>query len=153
MEDSMYGITLAQATEIANGALAKGREMGFKPLTVAVLDAGGCLKVLLREDGSSILRPDIAFAKAWGALGMGMGSRAIAKRANDVPQFWTALDIVSQGRIAPAPGGVLILQDGQVVGSVGVTGDVSDNDEACAIAGIQRAGFEAETGEGALGKQ
>ena len=149
----MNSITLAQATEIANAALAKGREMSYKPLTVAVLDAGGCLKILMREDGSSILRPDIAFAKAWGALGMGMGSRAIAKRANDAPQFWAALDIVSQGRIAPAPGGVLILQEGQVIGSVGITGDISDNDEACAIAGIQKAGFEAETGEAALGKQ
>ena len=149
----MNGINLTQATEIANGALAKGREMGYKPLTVAVVDAGGCLKVLLREDGSSLLRPDIAFAKAWGAVGMGLGGRAMAKRASDVPHFWAALDTISQGRLAPAAGGVLILQEGQVIGSVGVTGDVSDNDEACAIAGIQKAGFEAEVGEAALGKQ
>ena len=149
----MNGLNLAQATEIANGALAKAREMGYKPMTVAVVDAGGCLKVLLREDGSSLLRPNIAFAKAWGAVGMGLGGRAMAKRANDVPQFWAALDTISQGRLAPVAGGVLILQEGQVIGSVGVTGDISDNDEACAIAGIQKAGFEAEVGEAALGKQ
>ncbi|HEY4383316.1 MAG TPA: heme-binding protein [Ktedonobacteraceae bacterium] len=149
----MDGLTLTQAMEIANGALAKAREMGYKPLTVAVVDAGGCLKVLLREDGSSILRPDIAFAKAWGAVGMGMGGRAMAKRASDAPQFWAALNAISSGRIAPVPGGVLILEAGQVMGSVGISGDISENDEACAIAGIEKAGLEAEVGEGALGKQ
>ena len=77
----------------------------------------------------------------------------MAKRANDVPQFWAALNVISNGRIAPVPGGVLILQEGQVIGSVGISGDVSDNDEACAIAGIQKAGFETEVGDGALGKQ
>ena len=156
-EDSMHNLkpalNLAQASAIANGALAKAREMGYKPMTVAVVDAGGCLMVLLREDGSGILRPDIAFAKAWGAVGMGLGGRAMATRANAAPQFWAALDTISNGRIAPVPGGVLIMQARQVVGSVGMSGDLSDNDEACAIAGIQKAGFEAEVGEDALGKQ
>ena len=84
---------------------------------------------------------------------MGIGGRAMAKRANDVPPFWAALDTISHGRIAPVAGGVLILQEGQVIGSIGISGDISDNDEACAIAGIQQAGFEAEVGEAALGKQ
>jgi uncharacterized protein GlcG (DUF336 family) len=149
----MHGLTLAQATAIANGALAKAREMNYKPMTIAVLDAGGCLMVLLREDGSSILRPDLAFAKAWGAVGMGMGGRAMAKRASDAPQFWAALNVISDGRIAPVPGGVLILDGEQVVGSVGMSGDRSENDEECAIAGIQQAGLQAEVGEEALGKQ
>ncbi len=149
----MYELNLTKATEIANGALAKAREIGCKPMTVAVVDAGGCLMVLMREDGSGILRPDIAFAKAWGPVGMGIGGRAMAKRASDSPQFWAALNTISSGRIAPVAGGVLILQAEQVIGSVGMSGDLPDNDEACSNAGIQRAGFETENGEEALGKQ
>jgi uncharacterized protein GlcG (DUF336 family) len=149
----MQRLTLAQAIEIANGALAKAREIGCKPMTVAVVDAGGCLMVLMREDGSGILRPDIAFAKAWGAVGMGIGGRAMAKRASDSPQFWAALNTISRGRIAPVAGGVLILQAGQVIGGAGMSGDVPDNDETCTIAGTQKAGFETEVGEAALGKQ
>lgn len=149
----MHGLTLAQASEIASGALAKAREMDCTPMTIAVVDAGGCLMILMREDGSGILRPDIAFAKAWGAVGMGIGGRAMAKRASDAPQFWAALNTISNGRIAPVAGGVLVLQAGQVIGAVGMSGDLSDNDEACSIAGIQKAGFEAEVGEAALGKQ
>ena len=149
----MHGLNLTQATEIANGALAKAREIGCTPMTIAVVDAGGCLIVLMREDGSGILRPDIAFAKAWGTVGMGIGGRAMAKRANDSPQFWAALNIISTGRIAPVAGGVLILQAGQVIGGVGMSGDLPDNDEACSIVGIQKAGFETEVGEAGLGKQ
>jgi uncharacterized protein GlcG (DUF336 family) len=149
----MRGLTLAQAVQIADGALAKAREQGYKPMTVAVVDPGGYLLVLKREDGSGNLRPDIAFAKAWGAVGMGIGGRAIAKRAADSPAFWEALYTISGGRIAPVAGGVLVLHEGQVIGAVGMSGDVSDNDEACAIVGVQQAGFEAEVGEAALGKQ
>jgi uncharacterized protein GlcG (DUF336 family) len=149
----MYGLNLTQAIEISNGALAKAREIGCKPMTVAVVDAGGSLLVLKREDGSGNLRPDIAFAKAWGPVGMGIGGRAMAKRAGDSREFWAALNTISGGRIAPVAGGVLVLHERQVIGGVGVTGDVPDNDEACAIAGVQKAGFEAEVGEAALGKQ
>jgi uncharacterized protein GlcG (DUF336 family) len=149
----MSDLTLAQATEMADAALAKAREIGCKPMTVAVVDAGGALLVLKREDGSGVLRPDIAFAKAWGPLGMGIGGRAMAKRASDSPQFWAALNTISSGRIAPVAGGVLLLKDGRVVGSIGMSGDVSDNDEACSIAGAQKAGFETEVEEDALGRQ
>lgn len=149
----MHGLNLTQATEIANGALAKAREIGCKPMTIAVVDAGGCLMVLMREDGSGILRPDIAFAKAWGSVGMGIGGRAMAKRASDSPQFWAALNTISNGRIAPVAGGVLILQAGQVIGGVGMSGDLPDNDETCSVVGIQKVGFEIEVGEAALGKQ
>jgi uncharacterized protein GlcG (DUF336 family) len=153
MEDGMYDLNLAQAIEIASGALAKAREIGCNPMTVAVVDAGGCLMVLMREDGSGKLRPDIAFAKAWGTVGMGIGGRAMAKRASNAPQFWAALNTISGGRIAPVAGGVLILQAGQVIGGVGMSGDLPDNDEACSVVGIQKAGFESEVGEAAIGKQ
>jgi uncharacterized protein GlcG (DUF336 family) len=149
----MRGLNLAQAMSIANGALAKARAANCKPMTIAVVDTGGHLLVLLREDGSGNLRPDIAFAKAWGTVGMGIGGRAMAERAQSAPHFWAALDSISNGRIAPVPGGVLVLEGGQVVGGVGMSGDRSEVDEECAIAGIEQAGFEAEVGEGALGKQ
>jgi len=122
-------------------------------MTVAVVDAGGSAVAMKREDGSGVLRPDIAFAKAWGPIGMGIGGRAMAKRAMDTPTFWASLNTISAGRIAPVAGGVLILKEGKVVGSIGMSGDLPDNDEACCIAGAQSAGFGTEVGEAALGKQ
>jgi uncharacterized protein GlcG (DUF336 family) len=119
-------------------------------LAVAVLDDGGHLKAFAREDGAGIVRPQIAIGKAWGALGMGMGSRALARRVADQPQqqaFFGALNAMSGGRVVPAAGGVLV-KDGQgvVLGAVGVSGDVSDKDEACALAGIASAGLAGDTG-------
>ena len=77
----MTGLTLDQASTIVDKALEKGRELKLHPLTVVVLDAGGQLKALKREDGSSLLRPEIAGGKAWGVLGMGFGGREFARRA------------------------------------------------------------------------
>ena len=136
------GITLAQAQTISVEALAKGRELGFAPLTLAVLDAGGTLVCLMREDGSSLLRPEIATGKAWGTLGMGFGGRELARRAATVPQFFNALSDMSGGRMVPVPGGVLVKDAaGAVIGAVGVTGDTSDNDAKAAVAGITAAGL------------
>ena len=129
-------LTLAQASIIVDKALEKGRELGFKPLTVAVLDAGGHLTALKREDGSSLLRPEIAGGKAWGALGMGFGGREFARRAAVNPAFIQALSVASGGRIVPVPGGVLIRDKaGEIVGAIGISGDTSDNDETCAVYG------------------
>jgi len=140
-------IDLLHATIIVDAALAKGRSLGLPPLTVAVLDAGGCLVCLKREDGSSLLRPEIAQAKAWGALGMGIGSRAIAQRASVAPVFVAAVNALAGGRLIPVPGGVLIRSGGKsVIGAVGITGATSDQDEECAVAGIAAAGFAADTG-------
>ncbi len=139
-------LTLAHANTIVPAALAHGRAQAFAPLTVAVLDAGGHLVAMQREDGSGILRFDIAFGKAWGALGMGFGSRELATRAAANPAFITALTVVSNGRLIPAPSGVLVLAAGEVIGAVGISGDNSDNDEACALAGIAAAGLDAQTG-------
>lgn len=147
----MPGITLQQATEIVEAALRKGRETSCAPLAIAVLDDGGHLKAFAREDGAGIIRPQIAFGKAWGALGMGMGSRAFAKRLADNPQqqgaFFAALGAMSDGRVVPVPGGVLIRDAARtIIGAVGISGDVSDKDEACAVAGIQAAKLVADTG-------
>jgi uncharacterized protein GlcG (DUF336 family) len=141
-------IDLVHATTIVDKALAHGRGMGLPPLTVAVLDAAGCLVAFKREDGSSLLRPEIAQAKAWGTLGMGIGSRALAQRAAAAPAFIAAVNNLADGRIIPVPGGVLI-RDGKnaIIGAVGITGAVSEQDEACAVAGIEAAGYVADTGE------
>ena len=140
-------VTLAQASTIVDIALKKARETNCAPLTVAVLDAGGHLVAFKREDKSGILRFDIAYGKAWGALGMGFGSRELVERAGKNPVFFSALTTIAQGRLVPVPGGVLIKDAaGSVLGAVGISGDVSDKDEACAIAGIEAAGLKAEVG-------
>jgi uncharacterized protein GlcG (DUF336 family) len=140
-------IDLANATIIVDQSLAQGRSLGLPPLTVAVLDGSGCLVSFKREDGSSLLRPEIAQAKAWGALGMGMGSRALAQRASAQPAFVSAVNALAGGRLIPVPGGVLIRSSAKsIIGAVGITGATSDQDEACAVAGIEAAGFSADTG-------
>ena len=137
-------VTLAQASTIVDVALKKGRDTHCAPLTVAVLDAGGHLVAFKREDKSGILRYDIANGKAWGALGMGFGSRELADRAGKNPLFFGVLATVSHGRLVPVPGGVLIKDaEGAVLGAVGISGDTSDKDETCAIAGIEAAGLKA----------
>tara|TARA_Y100001934_G_C12356467_1_gene778466 strand:- start:1390 stop:1968 length:579 start_codon:yes stop_codon:yes gene_type:complete len=144
---SMTNVSLAQASEIVDRAIAHGREQGYRPLTVAVLDSGGHLVAFKREDQSSLLRYEIATGKAWGALGMGTASRNLAGVADQRPAFMNAIISASGGRLVPVPGGVLIRDsDGSLVGAVGVSGDASDQDEACAVAGIESAGLTADTG-------
>jgi uncharacterized protein GlcG (DUF336 family) len=116
-------------------------------LTVAVLDAHGCLVAFKREDGSSLLRPEIAQAKAYGTLAMGIGGRAIAQRAAVAPSFVSAVNALAGGRLIPVPGGVLIRSSTKaIIGAVGITGAVSEQDEACAVAGIESVGLIADTG-------
>ena len=138
----MSRLTLEQANVIVAKALEKGREMNLKPLTVAVLDDGGNLKSFAREDGpGAALRPQIAIGKAFGAVGMGLSSRALNERVLERPHFGVALVGASGGRLVPVPGGVLIKDGDEIVGAVGISGDTSDNDEAAAIAGIEAAGL------------
>lgn len=141
----MASLTLAHAQTIAAEALRKGRELNLKPLTIAVLDAGGHTVALLREDGASNLRPEIAVGKAAGALALGISSRKIAEMAQDRPTFVGSLSGISTGGIIPAAGGVIIVDTGNApIAAVGVTGDTSDNDEICALAGIAAAGLIAQ---------
>ncbi len=144
----MTTLTLDAATTIIDAGLAAGRKAKLGALTVVVLDAGGHIVALKREDGSSILRPEIAMGKAWGALGMGMSSRDIQDRLGARPVFLGALATAAGGRMIPAPGGVLVKdKDGAIIGAVGVTGDTSDADEYCAITGIAAAGLTADPAE------
>jgi uncharacterized protein GlcG (DUF336 family) len=145
---SMESVSLEAASVIVDQALAKGRAMAFKPLAVAVLDPRGCLKACKAEDGASLLRFEIAFGKAWGALGMGFGNRELVRRSEAAGMFFNSLQAMAGGKIVPAAGGVLIRNEaGQVVGAVGVSGDNSDNDEICAIQGIIAAGLKPDTGD------
>ncbi len=139
-------LNLDTVRTIISAALAKASDAGFKPLTVAVLDAGGALVALERQDGSSRMRPDIAIGKANGAIALGMGSRAIFKRAEEQPYFIQSMNALAGGKLVPVPGGVLIRQDGAIVGAVGITGDTSDNDEIAAKAGIEAAGLTPDAG-------
>jgi len=140
----MTALTLENAQAIIAAGFAKGAELGLNPLSIAVLDAGGHLLAFARQDGSSTLRPQIACAKAGGALGLGVSSRKIGEMALERPHFIAALHGMSPQGVLPAAGGVLVKNgDGQLVGAVGVTGDTSDNDELCALAGIAAAGFNA----------
>jgi uncharacterized protein GlcG (DUF336 family) len=137
-------LNLAAASALIDAAIADGRQRGAAPLAVAVLDAGTHLIALKREDGASLLRPQIAIGKASGALGMGWNTREIARRAAGAPLFFNGLMAMS-GDILPSPGGVLIKDaEGTILGAVGISGDVGDVDEACALAGIAAAGFEAD---------
>ena len=142
------GLTLSQAEAITAAARAKGRELGLQPLTVVVLDAGGQVKTVQREDGSSLLRPEIALGKAFGALAMGLGGRELARRAQSMQGFMNALSDIAGGRAVPVPGGVLCCDaGGTILGAVGISGDVSAQDEVCAVAGIQAAGLRPDTGD------
>lgn len=133
----MASLTLDQANRIAAAALAKGRELSLKPLCVAVLDAGGHPIALQREDGASNLRPQIAMGKASSALGLGVSSRVIGEMAAERPTFIASLAGLADAAIVPAAGGIIVYKAGEVIGAVGVTGDTSDNDETCALAGVK----------------
>jgi len=131
-------LPLEDAEQILDRAIEIAKKNELLPLTVAVLDAGGHLICLKRQDGSGILRVKIAISKAWGALGMGMNSRELKQNFQDRPNFVSALTAVSDGKFVPAPGGVLILDnEGYVIGAIGVSGDVSEKDEMCAILAVR----------------
>jgi uncharacterized protein GlcG (DUF336 family) len=154
----MSELSLSVASLIVDKALERGRELGLAPLTVVVLDAGGHLKAAKREDGASLLRPEIAMGKAWGVLGMGFGGRELARRAARAPQFFAALTELAAGRMVAVAGGVLIRAAGSasvaplvpaagaIIGAIGISGDASEKDEDCALRGIAAAGLVADTG-------
>ena len=143
----MTALTLTAANTIVEAAFAKGAELKLRPLGVSVLDAGGHLVAFQRQDGASLLRPQMSAGKAFGALAIGMGSRRLEAFAKERPHLVAGISDVSERGIVPVAGGVLIRDEtGTIVGAVGISGDTSDNDEAAAIAGIEAAGFTADPG-------
>lgn len=143
----MPDLSLDVARKLIDATLAAATDTKLKPLAICVLDARGCIKASVAQDGTSLLRAEIAHGKAYGALALGMGSRAIFTRAQEQAYFVGAVVTLAQGRVVPVPGGVL-LQDasGGLLGAVGISGDTSDNDEACAMAAIERVGLKGSTG-------
>lgn len=142
----MSSLNLEQALTIIDIARKKGSEMGLKPLTIAVLDAAGNLLAFVKEGGGP-LRENVARGKAYGAIGMGMASRQLGKIGEERPMFMQALIDASGGKPVPVPGGVLARDsEGNVMGGVGVSGDTSDNDSLCAVAGIEAVGLVADDG-------
>ncbi len=139
----MIGMKKSQA--ILKGALAKAAELGLKPLTVVVLDAGGHVIAALRQDGASAGRFELAQAKAYGCVMLGIAGTAQRDRAEAQPYFVQAMNGLFGGRFVPVPGGVLVRDKlGMILGAVGVTGDTSENDAAAALAGIEAAGLAGE---------
>ncbi|MGH9082730.1 MAG: GlcG/HbpS family heme-binding protein [Acidimicrobiales bacterium] len=137
-------VSLEEASTIVDVTLQEGVRHGYAPLTAVVLDTGGHLVAAKRSDHSSIMRVELAFAKAWGVLAMGWSGREIVQRAHKLPQFFATLGMIAGGRMVPVAGGVPIRDGaGRLVGAVGVSGDASDNDEACAVTGIEAAGLVA----------
>jgi uncharacterized protein GlcG (DUF336 family) len=140
-------MTLDLARRIVDTALARSAELKLKPLAIAVLDTRGCLIAFAAQDGTSLLRAEVGRAKAYGALALGMGSRAIYNRAKEQAYFVDAVNSLAQGAIIPVPGGVLIRDaTGVLIGALGISGDTSDNDEICAVAAIESAGLRADVG-------
>jgi len=145
----MANLNFDQASKIANETRANARETLTNPIAVAVLDSGGHLVVMEREDGAAFMRPPIAIGKAWGALGLGVGTRALETRLQNVPTsapFFASIAALTSGNLIPVPGGVLIMENDEIVGAAGVSGDTSDKDEACAVAGIESTGLVAVIG-------
>ena len=137
-------ITLKEAQKIVEGCLNKAREENMMPVTIAVLDTRGVLVSSAMEDNSAIIRPDIAFAKAWGCFGIGFSSREIRNLIGAQPEqthFFHSVRAMSGNKIAPSPGGIMIKKGDDVIGAVGVSGDLPDRDEICAIAGVEAAGL------------
>ena len=139
---TMNTLTLTQARTLLDAALAESRSRGYKPMAIAVLDAAGNLKTFASEDGASMFRFDIARAKAWGAVGMGVSSRALAERAKDNPNFFVTLASTAQGKFLPQTGAVVVKDSaGNVIGAVGASGGTGDEDELICIAGVAAAGL------------
>lgn len=133
----MTNISLSMAQIAIEASITEARMLNLKPITVAILDAGGHLVALARENASSNLRPKIAIAKASGALALGVSSRTIGEMALERPTFTSAVSTLAAEGLIPAAGGLLVKnEEGNVIGAIGVTGDTSDNDELCALAGL-----------------
>jgi uncharacterized protein GlcG (DUF336 family) len=136
-------LTLNQANQIIQAALALSAQKGYRPMAVVVLDDSGHLKAAQRQDGASMFRVDIATGKAWAAVAMGASSRVLNKRATDMSAFFGALAATGQGKFIPQTGAVLIKDDsGAVLGAVGASGGTGDEDEEICMAGVTSAGLQ-----------
>ena len=143
----MLKLTYDTSLNIAQEAVKKASKLGLNPLAIVVLDDRASLRICLNQDGTSIHRHRVAHGKANAAMSLGMGSRSLGSRAEEQAYFVDAVGRMMDGDFIPVPGGVLIRNsDGTILGAVGISGDISDNDEAVAVAAIESAGLVADTG-------
>jgi uncharacterized protein GlcG (DUF336 family) len=141
----MRAISLAEANKMIEGTFAAATEHACHPLSAIVLDAGGRVKAFQKQDGCSLLRFEIAYGKAFAALSMGRSSRMVLQKQREKPVFMASLEALSDGPLFLEAGGQLVRDEsGEVVGAIGVTGDVNEMDDICAKAGIRTAGFKCE---------
>ena len=135
-------LTFKNSLSIAQDCISIARQQNAKPIAVVVLDIGGNIVVALREDKASVFRIDIATGKAWGCIAMGESSRSLAEKAKNNPAFVNGLAVTSKGRLLPNPGGIPIIKDNEIVGSVGISGDKGENDEKICIESVKKNGFQ-----------
>lgn len=141
----MAEITLEQSESVIDAILARGRELNCRPLSVVVTDPGARPKAFKKEDGSAMMRFEMALGKAYAALALGRSSRLVRMRTEERPLFMNFLIEASGGRIFPEGGGLLIRNDrGEVIGAVGVTGDTQERDEELAAHGIRAANLRTD---------
>jgi uncharacterized protein GlcG (DUF336 family) len=141
----MSAVTLKQAESIIDAVLARGRELGCRPLSVIVTDAGAHATAFKKEDGSAMMRFEMAMGKAYAALALGRSSSLVRARAEERPLFMSYLMSASGGKIFAEGGGMLIRDArGELIGAVGVTGDTQERDEELAAHGIRAAGLKTD---------
>ena len=141
----MSEVTLEQSERIIDAILARGRELDCRPLSVAITDPGAHVKAFRKEDGSAMMRFEMAMGKAYAALALGRSSSLVRVRNEEKPQFVNYLINASGGKLFPEGGGRLIRNErGEVIGAVGVTGDIEIRDEELAAYGIRAAGLKTD---------
>lgn len=142
----MRALSLEEAVGIINAAFAKAKEMKLRPLAAMVLDAGGRPKAFMKQDGASLMRYEIAYGKAFAALSMGRSSRMVLQKSREKPMFMQNLLDLADGPMFLEGGGQLIRdsETGEVIGAIGITGDVNETDDAAAVAGIHALGYKAD---------
>ena len=150
----MSAINLDQAGRIIDAVLARGRELDCRPLSVVITDIGANVTAFKKEDGSAMLRFEMALGKAYAALALGRSSSLVRARAEERPLFMRYLMEAADGRIF-AEGGGMLIRDGrcEVIGAVGVTGDVETRDEELAAHGIRSAGLRTDADCAQLGQR
>ena len=128
-------LTLAEANQIVQGAVAKAEELNIK-INVAVCDAGGRLIAFNRMDGA-------IWGGVYGSMGKAVASAAFGRASGELQAradspIIRGIAVAEGGHMIPSQGAVPIVRNGAVEGACGVGGGTSQEDEDCASAGVAR---------------